>query len=578
MATVYESGDRLLLAIPQSRQASSDERHDLLDAAKSAASVSMWQRDDTGQAISQGTRPLLQAASDPGDGRIHLAFGPSSEPRIPVKGESARLLLSASTATTGLVVLTATDVTAVRDSLGSRARAALRLPTPTRKVERAWAMREANVRLARATDDASNWLGFRDWLVEQRPVFDREIVEEVLAMALNTPGGAPWAIAMALLLLDGSTPFSQRYACAFASAFSDALLRTERESAPLVLRHAKACLASARESGVQDGDLSLAAARIALVEERWEDACRSYEGARGDGVLLTPEDLDWYLFAAAASGRKDLKRDAVHVLDERLATASSPRELWAFRDALKSAISLREDVGGVAALVEPIERLVRLTVIFEEPSAGLECEVGLTRSALRLEDKLRIISVLEEAESQATLERAASFLRQIAWEALPTAKPALTHDILRQLRAVLEEMGRASDDDVELLEEELAARTAATRDSGATGQEISLLDRIVTLVGGTPLARSRTASQLLGLGSREVRDVPPSWEKRLDQGNVAERVRGSDVVAILTDVVKHDAQQIVVGLKGRPGCEYQIVYTSGGPSRIVRELVRAMAH
>jgi hypothetical protein len=51
---------------------------------------------------------------------------------------------------------------------------------------------------------------------------------------------------------------------------------------------------------------------------------------------------------------------------------------------------------------------------------------------------------------------------------------------------------------------------------------------------------------------------------------VAQRVEGADFVAIFTDYVKHDVQEILRSLR----CK--IVFAEGGPSRLVRQVVASV--
>jgi hypothetical protein len=72
---------------------------------------------------------------------------------------------------------------------------------------------------------------------------------------------------------------------------------------------------------------------------------------------------------------------------------------------------------------------------------------------------------------------------------------------------------------------------------------------------------------------KQVREVPPHWEAHLDRRAIADRVGDADFVALLTDETGHDATNIHRELEH--GRRFKLVHTSGGPSQVARDLLRA---
>lgn len=88
---------------------------------------------------------------------------------------------------------------------------------------------------------------------------------------------------------------------------------------------------------------------------------------------------------------------------------------------------------------------------------------------------------------------------------------------------------------------------------------------MITIVGGDARGRDRLVKNLVDRGAI-VRQVPPSFEERLDERIVMQRVAGADIVALWSDCVKHDVQQIL------RNNNVSVTFASGGPSRVLHAI------
>jgi hypothetical protein len=103
-------------------------------------------------------------------------------------------------------------------------------------------------------------------------------------------------------------------------------------------------------------------------------------------------------------------------------------------------------------------------------------------------------------------------------------------------------------------------------------ERLDLSGRWVALVGGYAPMRHRVCKILTNEHNLErFTEVPPSWEERVDQAQVAEAVRGADLIVVVHRCIKHDGTEALKAVVDGTVLEDRIEYADGkGQSSVIR--------
>jgi hypothetical protein len=412
--------------------------------------------------------------------------------------------------------------------------------------------------LARVRDDPGRWTEFADWLAQQRPRLDAVTIERILLHASSLPIDSDAVARLAVSILGHIPPVDAEYSRFFATVLS-------RPTDRAALDYASALLEVARPRFPDDQDLDLASARLNAGKSEWKAACRLFEHYVG---ALGPDDLALYLTAASYSRDPDHMSEAIRRLDSTVGSVNTLGELRRFTAALALGIELRHEVG--EPLDDPLEALLQQVISVDERAAYANFDTWVTQFSLRVESRLRLLTSFETLEDPGVVGNVLEHSYDVAREALAGASRERAHEAI----GLVEFFERAT--------ATTAERSSVLRsdfrdkwpEDDSTVDAVSLptfAGRVITVAGGAPGVRSRILESLAALDAN-IREIPPSWEERLDLDVVAKRTKGAHYVALLTDVVGHDMQSILRQVAGRPGQTFELVPTQGGPSRVIREL------
>ncbi len=569
----YESGGHLLVPVPQDSDVSEAVREAIMAACREAGDVQVYEGIEEGGWIFRGTRRLLQASETPDGTKIHLvfAFAPDDDGRqhaLTLRAGTSGLLPSGTTR--ALAVAAPRDAIATTERVPTGIKKLLALPPAPRKADRKSAYRRAKTLLQAAKGDPENdWPKFRDWLIQKKPEFDQELTESILTMALNTGCDAIGAFNLAKMILGDRNPKTTD----FARTYCVALASTRKHDA---IAWAATLLPRARQPGVLDPDLSGATGRIEMERQNYQAACEAFDEVIADPTTSDdPELIEDYMLAADECVTKKPKRRALEHLDDVVQRCGSATAVNEYRSALQFACDIEESFG--ARPVDRIEQILQLLVATDEEDAIREYETRFAGEAVKPSEKLRALSVLEDCETPTAVAFLHSALSEVVRATLRQPSSNLISEAIAQLRyveaAVGDEGHEGSDDFTAQLE--LRIEQAGLREKTVAAAERKSIDgKVVLLIGGRGPTRGRVTEELKRLGAADVREIPPSWEGHVNEDVIRSKAERSDVVATLTDFMKHDASNIVSELS-KAGLEFLLVRTAGGPSKIVRDILTA---
>jgi hypothetical protein len=570
---IHETGRLLVVPVPQEAEAGQNVRDAIMAACGGADEVQVYERTLDSRHVYRGLRRIVQASMAPSGGRVSLVFGGAvdiDDGRLRSLKSQKELVAFHSGSTLAMVLASPREAILGIVHIPEQLKRLITIAAPRQRFDRKSALKAATKRLLDLRLGQLTWEQFQDWLIKRKPEYDRELMEQVLTLALQSPGADPTAVmVLAQLVLDGPEPETQQLARAFAIALSKINDR-------VVADWAARLLPKALEDATEDRELREAAALISCNRGDYETSCHWFEGIAEDPTSpLSPESLTCYLLAAQDVRGRSRRRIAQRALDQAdriLDSRETPIKLDAYRDALQWACELEGTLGAIAP--RRIEQILHLLAEFDERAAMAEYQARCKDA--KIGDQLIFLSVLETCELPDILSQTYGILVDLVDRSLRQTQNDLIQDAINQLR-IVEVVVAEKADASRRFQTSLDARIAKIS-NGAPIRRSSpkqvLNGKIVTLVGGRKSTRSRVASMLIDEGA-SVREVPPNWEKRVDTGSVRSKVAGADLVATITDCVKHDASAILKNL--RHSLTFIPVQTAGGPSRIFRDITAAAA-
>jgi hypothetical protein len=562
----YESGSRVLVTLTTGRDLDR-KRAASLTTAKRHEPVRLYQRLPGNEVVYRGARDVISAYEGTVPGSVLLLLGPGRDDSTQRTVSSRATLLSAPR-DAGLVLWRPADFAALQQVVPPSVRPLSRLPSAQTPSARPQAFSQAKALLAPIRDDARRWDDFAQWLASKKPQFDQPLLEQILVMTLYTTGVTEAAVVrLAIVLIPDQEPRTLPFAKEFSVAGS-------RFIDPLATEYSSRWLAAARRLGGNGADLDLAGARIAWDQSRYEDACRSYGQLASDDQISDLLDLELWLLAAAATGRADFQSRALQQLWKRLGQCETPHDVLALRTSIRESMPFKGSVRSGEELMRDIERLLRIAVANEPDSALREYQTYAHPGAgrIKLVDRLRLLSVLEDLEGAWLVEIHAELLG-LTEAVFKQTSESVMWQLWRQLRIAEEAVGDTGHAGSTVIEARIRERADRLGQTPSAPRASPFAGKVVALVGGRPNSRRRTARLLEQLGSTSVVEIPPHWEQKLNQRAVAERVRGADMVALLTDETGHDASNILRELQ--TALPFKLVHTSGGPSHVVADLLTA---
>jgi tetratricopeptide (TPR) repeat protein len=565
----YESGGHLLLPIPQEAEATHDVRDAIAAACRGVDRVHVYERVDNGRFIFRGLRQLIEASPTADGARIQLVFAPdvSDEARMSPLNSGTVALLGPSL-TRALIVAAPREQIAEAENVPESLQKIALLQPSRRKADRTLALKRARQLLLQARNDIAAWKPFRDWLIQKKPEFDLELLETILKLALDSGCESISVIHLGRLILGDDDPVTQ----GFARAFCVALAETRNADA---LAWASKLLPAASLDENADPELQLAAARIFHSRGEFKDACSAFERIVDDTSQDEAEWMAEYLWAAIDTNDRRAMKSALRKFDAALARCVRPSDMAHYQEAMGFAIDLEERLNSARPL-DRIEQSLQLLVAINESRALKEYQVRTAGFEIKSSERLRFLSILEDCEDPRNVQEVWHLLSQVARETLRQPRIDLSQDAIDQLMLFEEAIGDSSHVESKELRSQLEARQARVGSTPARSLDThTVRGKNILLVGGRTATRAHASQELLRLGASDVRQIPPSWEQHVDEAVVLSKARGADIVATLTDCMKHDAA-VIVGNLYKAGLGFRPVKTSGGPSRIVRDILAAV--
>ena len=564
-AQPYESGGHFLIPLPQREKRSPKELEKLRDALQRVtAPVEFYDTPLGGIPLFRGTRKILQVRLVPEEGHVHLILGPAKndEGRLVARalnGKRATLKLlppgPAGTQATAIVEAMTVDEAPLTPELAKAAKQR----SPTAKFDRTAAANEVNVWLQKLHLDADRWEEFRDWFISKKVEYDQELIQAVLARAINILVDRPDTVfRLAQLVLDDTVPQP-----GFAAQFVKALARQKHD--PHAAEWALELLPTALDAFPFDSELRLAAARLSYAREELPKAIGLYAQSTAD---FEPDDWSDYLYATTMWGNTSSQRVSLSAFREQVERCETPDDLGRFLDALgyarDTALALTTDSGWW------IWKQLRLHVALDQDEHAVKL-LGVVshEKSIGWEEQLEFASLLEELSDAHAISSGLTLLGELAnrhWGRMSIPVRLQVVEQVRILEGLVESPGASI---ANALLDRVGHHLGVTP---APQGPPPLNGLVITIVGGRAPVRVRLEARLRTQGAADVRHVPPSFEEQFSEAILKAAVSGSHFVLEMTDCVKHDALVAIRNLQGR-GYGFAHVPTQGGPSRAMRDLL-----
>ena len=563
-ASSFESGKRILVTIPATVGKTADQMVTALEQPEPPTPIF----EKIGEKSRyRGRREVLEAWVAPGGNEVRAVLGPTedSDPGG-LAGLAAfrptldMLLLGAGPGTPRDVALSPAELAPALE-VPEKLRALLNARPPLSKHNRKKAYDQANRRLRKVSTGAAKWSDVSNWLIQQKPTYDQELIENILTMAIHMDGiNARPVIESARLLLADTEPKSVKYCRAFAIRAAD--LGQED-----ICTWASHLVAHALSEYANDPALMQAAGKIHLANGRLDAACEFF-ARTSTYEPLAPSDLEMHLFAASETGDPDTAVAALKSLDRTI--QKNREDIAACVDALKFAPLL------AATKAERITRTVQLLLAQierDEREAVQQAEIAIAGQDLKFQEKLQVLSVMESLESIECLNTVKSDLSRVLSSAMDTTRRDLVLEGIAQLRYLEDLIGSDGDNESDIYLDLLGTGETepVVEDAGLPLQGLR-----ITLVGGRQSTRDRAEAVLEENGVVRVDHVASSREESLDEKAIRLRVQDADAVVLLTDCVGHDRQSALRNLKSK-GLGFELIFTSGGPTHILRAVIDRMS-
>lgn len=404
------------------------------------------------------------------------------------------------------------------------------------------------------------WSEFEDWLLSVLKRFDigqRERCAVTVAGFTKVPPGDRIPVVQHLVDPVEASP-------AVATALVDELAEALTGDGSLA-RWALPMVATMMSSD-PEGGLMVRGGRVCWNAGNLDEAFSCFVAALDAGQELESDDLVLCGLSAAEVGRIDLVEDLAQKA-LRSCAGREPRSIDPILietavhliTALSSAGRGRPD--WVAAILE-------LRVARNEVNRALaELEGSLLfDERLNVHERLQAMMALDSCEKLSELQKVCDLAGFLLWEsfaAMADRPLARSLELLEILESMAGVPGKHSTGI------RMARRPPPDEASASVPTDSSpdLAGIKIAVVGGLEAARRRIGEQLTAWGAR-VRYVAPSWESKVSEEVVRNACKDADLVLEMTSAMKHDASEILNGLKSSLGFERRRVW--GGATSAVQ--------
>jgi len=229
-------------------------------------------------------------------------------------------------------------------------------------------------------------------------------------------------------------------------------------------------------------------------------------------------------------------------------------------------------------LIETVERVLGYLTAVQEEEAARRYYLQYRPSVRKFVDQLDLLSFFENCESRETLEWAIERTYEAFAERRDSLTPAMLSSAAGQLAIEERLAGREPfySADVRAWMERDPRQAAIGLEQGAPLLKAHGIG-IVAVFGGDERYRLRMRELLVSLGASRVIAIPPSFESRLDQSGLKEKLRSAELVLHVATHTKHADHYMLENIKKSPELSFRVVRVNGGPSRGLRELHAALA-
>lgn len=462
--------------------------------------------------------------------------------------------------------------------LGEEGRRSLAIPAAPQQSDANAIRREFLQIRSLLAEDPTAWSQVLPFLERKKPLVDARTWEKLLLMAINAPNSRCLDLVEVLDLYLGEEP-DPGFALHVVQAFSRS---GDPEGKIATLMEEYADIAKASSSLDRQGALSLARA-FSRGEDCFDEAARMYARVIEAGEGLPPDDLG--LAAAAFLFSRDLGAEAVggFLSCMRQALFDGPSALpdapdRGFLDALGSYLELVERYRP-SELLDTVSKILGYLTAVQEEKAACAYYDQYRAAVRKVPDLVNLLSCFETCESVTALEWTSERLYEAFAARREILPPPLLEVIADQLEIVEGMIGRESlyaADIREWIARKTAHPEVAPKESQPLLKEQGI--RSVAIFGGNDIYRERMKGLLIALGATRVIPIPPSFESRLDQAGLKEKLRGADLVLHVATYTKHADHYMLQNLKSSPDVGgIKVIRVNGGPSRGIHELKTALA-
>lgn len=314
-------------------------------------------------------------------------------------------------------------------------------------------------------------------------------------------------------------------------------------------------------------------ARIAFQASRFDLAVDLGRRAVAAGCVPTADDVDLLAEAAVDTGDSELVESLWDVAVEQLADTKPTKMPGTWLSALVSVEKYLSDLGSPDA--ERRGMIVELHIARQQPDLALDIvEDTVFDDRFRFTDRLASVSVLEQFDRKADLRKAAELLHRLIIVETGTVTDQLIGQAVDQLRYLEQLGGFTGDYSDTFVVAGPEPGVVPVSDATAAGDTGDLSGTTIVIVGGQRAGRQRIKERFESLGAK-IKQIPPSWDGRLDSGQIRRTCDGAQLVVEMTREMKHDASYILDTI---PGINERRMRVWGGPSAVIREVLHWSAH
>jgi hypothetical protein len=163
----------------------------------------------------------------------------------------------------------------------------------------------------------------------------------------------------------------------------------------------------------------------------------------------------------------------------------------------------------------------------------------------------------ERYESKLTSDNLLITFQQISYvEQLAGSEPQYPEEIKKRISKILDSREHKID---------------ATRINVHSLQDLGE-NIIIAIIGGNNIYQKRMEIELLKLGASRIIKVEPSFDARIDQTTLKQKIRAADLILFVATYSKHDEYYMLQNLKNSHEIAGTILPVNGGPSRSLRDI------